>query len=248
MKEMPDVITPVSVDEVFFALMGAMSEYIDTMPTDNLTLDDIISRKTRVCCVLLAHWAFETGQGHAIHCYNIGNIKSQPNSTTHNWTFFACNEVINQKVVWFYPPALGCCFRAYENLHEGIADYINVLKSNFKKAWDWVLSANVRFFIKELKAAHYFTADVTTYSAGVISLYDQFLFKFHSHAEDIFWLAQKFQQLGYELGAIDNHMTPEFKAVIQHFQKDHGLMADGIIGPKTFAALEDAISRLSEQT
>ena len=48
---------------------------------------------------------------------------------------------------------------------------------------------------------------------------------------------QKLKNLGYYKGAIDGIIGSQSKAAIKKFQKDYGLVVDGIIGPKTLAAL-----------
>lgn len=48
---------------------------------------------------------------------------------------------------------------------------------------------------------------------------------------------QKLKNLGYYTGAIDGIIGSKSKSAIKRFQKDYGLVVDGIIGPKTLAAL-----------
>lgn len=48
---------------------------------------------------------------------------------------------------------------------------------------------------------------------------------------------QKLKNLGYYTGAIDGIIGTKSKSAIKRFQKDYGLVVDGIIGPKTLAAL-----------
>ncbi len=45
-------------------------------------------------------------------------------------------------------------------------------------------------------------------------------------------------ELGYDLGVPDGIWGPMAKEAVKAFQKDHGLSADGIAGPKTLAALK----------
>ena len=56
--------------------------------------------------------------------------------------------------------------------------------------------------------------------------------------------------LGYDLGApgIDGIIGPITEAAIKEFQKANGLIADGIAGPETIAALEKAANGLGEVT
>ncbi|MBQ3494033.1 MAG: spore cortex-lytic enzyme [Clostridia bacterium] len=48
---------------------------------------------------------------------------------------------------------------------------------------------------------------------------------------------QKLKDLGYYKGAIDGIIGKQSKAAIKNFQRDYGLVVDGIIGPKTLSAL-----------
>lgn len=48
---------------------------------------------------------------------------------------------------------------------------------------------------------------------------------------------QKLKNLGYYTGAIDGIIGTKSKTAIKNFQRDYGLVVDGIIGPKTLAAL-----------
>ena len=53
-------------------------------------------------------------------------------------------------------------------------------------------------------------------------------------------------KLGYDIGpcGIDGDYGKATMAAVAKFQKDHGLTADGICGPKTWAALDKAIAEL----
>ncbi len=48
---------------------------------------------------------------------------------------------------------------------------------------------------------------------------------------------QKLKDLGYYYGDIDGIIGTQSKTAIKNFQRDYGLVVDGIIGPKTLAAL-----------
>jgi len=51
-------------------------------------------------------------------------------------------------------------------------------------------------------------------------------------------------ELGYDLGSwgVDGDFGKDTEAAVRSFQQEHGLEADGIAGPATFAALEKAVS------
>ena len=46
--------------------------------------------------------------------------------------------------------------------------------------------------------------------------------------------------MGYSPGKIDGHYGPATKRALEKFQKAKKLTADGILGPKTLAALTSA--------
>ena len=48
---------------------------------------------------------------------------------------------------------------------------------------------------------------------------------------------QKLKDLGYYTGAIDGIIGTKSKTAIRNFQRDKGLVVDGIVGPKTLSAL-----------
>ena len=56
-------------------------------------------------------------------------------------------------------------------------------------------------------------------------------------------------QLGYSLGicGIDGDYGVATEKAVKEFQKDHGLIQDGICGPKTWAALQQAVDKPNEK-
>jgi hypothetical protein len=142
-------------------------------------------------CVLLAQWALETGRGKACFCWNLGNMK-YPGPPVQlgecgDWQFYACNEIIGGKTVWFYPPNRGCCFQAFGTLTEGCIAYLGLLARRYAKcgAWDALVAGDPSAYSKALKRGGYYTAAEAdwTDSAGqlhhgytwsVISLFHEF--------------------------------------------------------------------------
>lgn len=80
---------------------------------------------------------------------------------------------------------------------------------------------------------------------SVEAAYGETILKKGMRGEEVRQLQQDLQDLGYPIG-VDGIFGPETKSVVQQFQTDEGLEADGIVGPKTFAALEAALERLAE--
>jgi peptidoglycan hydrolase-like protein with peptidoglycan-binding domain len=61
-----------------------------------------------------------------------------------------------------------------------------------------------------------------------------------SHGEAVVGLQEGLQSLGYDPGAVDGIFGPNTEQAVKAFQTDRGLTADGIVGPRTWAALEEA--------
>lgn len=64
--------------------------------------------------------------------------------------------------------------------------------------------------------------------------------------EDVKKVQTMLDKLGYSLGicGIDGDYGMATEKAVREFQRDHGLAQDGICGPKTFAALDDAMAKL----
>jgi hypothetical protein len=111
--------------------------------------------------------------------YNCGNIKSIP-TDGRCWTAFRCNEIINGVNQYYDPPNPICNFRAFKTADEGFTDYIQFLaqKKNYAGAWAQVLKGDPAEYAHQLKLAMYYTAPLSQYSAGVLSIFNQFKKKY----------------------------------------------------------------------
>lgn len=58
-------------------------------------------------------------------------------------------------------------------------------------------------------------------------------------------LQRALKHLGYKVGTIDGDYGPSTQAAVEKFQKASGLAADGVLGPKTLAALKTALKNQS---
>lgn len=190
-RELPATRTPCTSREMALAIRTAWAE---VFPDDEVPTGETVA-------LLLAQWALETGRGASMFCFNVGNVKSVPRDG-RSWTFFRCNEVLkpasveraiaaaqqrtddvgldavrsktDPRVVWFYPSNPAARFRAFDSLHAGVVDYLRLLHTRFAKAWPHVLAGDVPAFSRALRAMVYYTADETTYTAGLVSLAQEF--------------------------------------------------------------------------
>lgn len=55
-------------------------------------------------------------------------------------------------------------------------------------------------------------------------------------------LIRDLHALGYYHGILDDVFGPGTESAVMQFQRDHGLKVDGVVGPKTFAALDKALA------
>src|SRR4051794_40000006 len=60
------------------------------------------------------------------------------------------------------------------------------------------------------------------------------------HGQDVQAVQSRLVALGYSPGAVDGYYGDATAAAVRAFQRDHGLEADGIVGPKTSATLSAA--------
>lgn len=125
--------------------------------------------------VLLSHWALETGEGNACHCWNIGNIKRVPG---HQWTMLANVWEMLDKVpqgasswvkkgdkfkVIFNPPHAQTHFMAFSSLEEGCVEYMKKQHGRYAVAWPAVESGDPVEFARLLKKQRYYSGDLDGY-------------------------------------------------------------------------------------
>lgn len=145
----------------------------------------------------LGKTALETGRWQSMWNWNWGNVKSG-DTYEGMYTCFACNEVLNGRVVWFAPEGqltarggevTGLAwsvppghpmtrFRAYANGYDGAQQYVDfVANGRYRDAWARLLDGDPAGYVHELRKKGYFTADEATYLKGVEALYREFLSK-----------------------------------------------------------------------
>lgn len=124
------------------------------------------------CAVLIAQWAFETGWGKSMICFNPGNIRCP--DVNGRWDYCTYNtwEIVNGARV-----AGPGTFRAFASLEDGCADYLGFLHDRYRgndgcsAVWDAVTAGDPDKFVHLIKAHGYFTGDETTYDKAVASIF-----------------------------------------------------------------------------
>ena len=124
----------------------------------------------RQLAILAAQVALETGHGKHLWNHNFGNIRGSYNGASTSLKH--ATEIIDGREV-----SVPDGFRAYPNAREGARDFLRFLgvdttphnnrPNRYQKAWDAACAGDVAAYVRELKAAGYFTASLTKYLAGV---------------------------------------------------------------------------------
>lgn len=141
--------------------------------------------------------ALESGRWKKMHNWNFGNVKC-PETQPGMFTSFACNEVLKGETVWFAPEGeldrkggvvVGKVwdvppghpqtrFAAFANRWDGIERYVSFLqRPRYLKAYRALLSGSAPAYVRELRAAGYFTAPEDQYLRGVASMQREFVAK-----------------------------------------------------------------------
>lgn len=163
-------LTPLSKEEAACALRNAYKKVMGEYPgLDSLS-------------ILYAQTALESGNFQkGLWNYNWGNVKRLSGV---KYTSFKCSEIINGKNEWFYPYHPQTFFAAWDTAEDGAAAYIEFLtkRKRYAAAWQEVLNGNPIKYCAALKQSGYFTADLTQYTRGVVSLTEEFKRKFKDYA------------------------------------------------------------------
>jgi len=178
-----DMVTPFTFEDAAEAMRAALRDALKGVNPSNAAL-----------ALALAKTALETGRWKFIHCYNWGNIKAGK-AYVGMYTSFACNEVLNGKVVWFAPGGrldkkggvvvaehspvppghVQTRFRAYANRFDGAYQYVEFVASGrYVDAWNELLEGDADGYVMALYRKGYFTADPKIYGKGVKSLFEEF--------------------------------------------------------------------------
>lgn len=144
-------------------------------------------------------------------------------------------------------------FRAYDTVEEAVEDYMDLLCTlpRYAKA---VCETDARKCITAIKNGGYATSP--TYINTIMGIVEKYnltqydgvvtgtpihlghsTVKYGSRNEDVTYLQQRLTAKGYGVGAIDGIFGFKTLEAVKAFQAENGLVVDGIVGAKTWAAL-----------
>lgn len=151
------VRTQASVAEWADAIAWAWRQLLPTDPTVD------------ALAVLWAQYALETGRGKSAFAWNLGNIKRVPGDG-YDYTVLRTFEYIDGVRV-----DMDDTFRAYPSLREGAIDYLRFLtRAAYAGPWARVVAGDAAGFAHALKVRGYYTAPENEYTAGLVSLANEF--------------------------------------------------------------------------
>lgn len=213
-----------------------------------------IAVSEHVLTTLVAMSAHETGRWAACWNNNLGNVKATPTWDGQYTCLTNVWEILNGTKRWFSPrgetagrngPFIGKAydvppghpqtrFRAYDTLAEGIVGFVDKLTGMYRASLDVLLAGGSSdAFVAALKRQRYFTGDLEGYQRSVRSYYAEF---------SIVWHQRALATLGYDVGPADGVAGPRTLAAVKAFQRDAGLVDDGVVGPKTRAKLTERLA------
>ena len=189
---LPNEVKYLEEAEAAYALREAWYRVYGSYPSD------------KSLAVLWAKSALETGRWKIIHDYNFGNIKWSLGNENH-FTMYTCGEEVSltqaKRLVREDPERVTIVrtytwpngskrasikikdghpwsqFRAYKTAEDGAEDYIRFVsqKKRYAKAWQKVIEGDPKGYSHELKVAGYYTASESSYTRGVVRLFEEFM-------------------------------------------------------------------------
>ncbi len=150
-------------------------------------------------------------------------------------------------------------FRAYDSIDDAIEDYYDMLAacSRYRGCLN---QADPETCITEIKKGgyatdpNYVTTIMSIIKSNNLTQYDSVVtgrrsaLKFGSSGADVTYLQQCLTAKGYGVGAIDGKFGVKTLEAVKAFQAEHNLVVDGIVGTKTWVALEQQETHISVKT
>lgn len=162
---------------------------------------------------------------------------------------------VNMKTSEEYTPGkvtrINDYFRVYSDDAAGVKGYYDFISAsrykNLKTATDY------RQFAEMLKADGYATSStyvntlvdtvrkygLQSYDGGAVkSSNTRATIKKSSKGDDVMYLQDRLNYMGYDCGVADGIFGVKTEAAVKQFQSDRGLKADGIVGSQTWGKIE----------
>lgn len=171
--------------------------------------------------ILVAMSANETGTWKSLWNWNLGNVKR---IREQRWTMLDnVWEMIDGVKQVFHPPHAQTHFSAYSSLEEAAPAWMAKMEHQWGKAWAHALAGDAVAFSKALKKANYYSQIEEIYTRELVA-------RVAGLDDEMFDVQAALAKLGY--------------SDVRAFQKAHPpLKVDGIAGPKTKAALREALAK-----
>lgn len=218
---------------------------------------------------LLAQSRLETGHFQSCWNHNWGNVKRHPDNGTFH--MIRCNEMINGVYEWFDPPHIQCCFAAYDSQEEGAIAWMKLIitGSRYVRAYQKLIDpeSSSYDFCWMLGICGYYTADKHHYSSVAQNLYSSSLdaicralgqeppkkprnlrlTKPEMEGEDVkSWKKNLRKVYGSQESELNDKFDEETEALTKKFQKKHGLVVDGIVGPASISTMEYVLNNIPQ--
>lgn len=146
-------------------------------------------------------------------------------------------------------------FRAYKDMEAGVKGYYDFIST--KRYANLKTAKTYKEYAQMLKADGYATS--STYIQTLCSTVEKYsLYRFDSNyagstvvkqpqyptvrygstGEAVLTVQKFLAAKGYQVGALDSRFGSRTESCVKQFQKDNGLVVDGIVGPKTWAKIK----------
>lgn len=207
-----------------------------------------------ICIAMAAvecRWGLAGSCNH--HSY-LGQKVGSGRTATKYWSGKSFNartqEVINQATGSLV--TIRDNFRAYDNAEQCVFNYYELLNTGLYDKVQY--SANYKDQMKQIKACGYMTS--VTEVNSCLSIIDKYGLKKYDdvvtgnicetkrptlrlgdHGEDVIYLQTRLAAMGYEVGKIDGIFGVKTLEAVKAFQVENNLAVDGIVGPKTWMAI-----------
>lgn len=135
----------------------ALKTPIDREDLSNKLANTIKPEDRKAVGPLFAQIMHETGGGKSLYGFNVGGIKGK------NGKVMALNTGEGEGG----KERIKANFRAYDNLDEGLDDYVATLQADFPKAWEAAKTGDAGAFARALKEEGYYTDSEANYARGL---------------------------------------------------------------------------------